>query len=208
MPVVELRPPPILADATYRDYKSWLQEHFHDQLCSYCLVHSRSLQVDHYEPRNFRPERIHDPLNLLLSCPNSGGPAGKWDYHPAYAGRRKWRNDRTGYLVLDVRADDLAKLYDIGPKGELMARPGEHQDRAHWNVALLQLDLYANERRHCVEALALAEFAISDAEVTDVLKDYAVRAVASRASFFEIFGLELSAHLQDLVSRVRDRERV
>jgi hypothetical protein len=194
--IVRLREPPPAPPGGYAGYKDWLLAHFHDHLCSYCLLHSRFLQVDHYEPRSFKPDLVDDPHNLLLSCPSCGGPSGKWDYHPEYAKRRRLARDRTCHLVLDVRRMDLAELYQIDPEGNLVARPGPHEDLAKWNIALLHLDLWPKARKECLEALDLAEWSIREPDVLPAyLREAVIGAVAERLPFFAVFGIELSTEL-------------
>ena len=66
-------------------------------LCSYCLIQHESLEVEHYEPKDYAPEKIDDPGNLLLACRRCNGPGGKGDYHPQHKVRRRLPHDRTGF---------------------------------------------------------------------------------------------------------------
>src|SRR5262245_59562265 len=139
---IELRPPPLLSAGTsYQQYKRWLLDNFFQNLCSYCLIQHESLEVDHYEPKEYKPERINDPTTLLLACRRCNGPAGKGDYHPQYAARRRLPHDHTGFNVLDVRRDNLGSLFVLQASGELNVRPGPYAEWAVWNILLLKLDI-------------------------------------------------------------------
>lgn len=147
-------PPQLLGVVRYGNYRPWLLRHFFDSLCSYCLLRGEGLDVDHYEPQQYAPGRVDDPSNLLLGCSGCNGPGGKWDYHPLHATRRCRPRDTSGHLVIDVRNDDFAALFSIGPDGAITARPGQQRDRALWNITLLKLDLRDAWRK---EVLDLAE---------------------------------------------------
>jgi hypothetical protein len=157
---IELSPPPSLPPgASYQQYRSWLLENFFQYLCSYCLIQHESLDIDHYEPQEYRPARINDPTNLLLACRRCNGPAGKWDYHPQYAARRRLPHDHSGFLVLDVRRDNLGAAFALEASGELTIRPGPHAEWAVWNILLLKLDLdfLVSHRKRLYEKLMLCE---------------------------------------------------
>lgn len=157
---IELSAPPNLpAGSPYRQYKPWLLANFFKNLCSYCLIQHESLEVEHYEPREYAPERVDDPTNLLLACRRCNGPGGKSDYHPQYRGRRRLPHDQTGYLVLDVRRDNLGVLYELNLSGDLGVRPGPHAERAIWNILLLKLDVdfLVSHRQRLLEKLDLSE---------------------------------------------------
>ena len=157
---IELSAPPNLsAGSSYRQYKTWLLDNFFKNLCSYCLIQHEALEVEHYEPRAYAPERADDPTNLLLACRRCNGPAGKLDYHPQYLGRRRLPHDQTGYLVLDVRWDNLGTFYELDPSGDLGVQPGPHSERAAWNIILLKLDVdfLVRHRQRLLEKLDLSE---------------------------------------------------
>ena len=157
---IELSAPPSRpAGGPYQQYKSWLLDNFFNNLCSYCLIQYESLEVDHYEPQEYAPERTNDPTNLLLACRRCNGPAGKWDYHPQYAARRRLPHDNTGFLVLDVRRDNLGALLELDASGELKARQGAHAERTVWNILLLKLDIdfLVSYRKRLFEKLNLCE---------------------------------------------------
>jgi hypothetical protein len=67
MAELRLSPPPELGrGAKYQDYRPWLLENFHLDLCSYCLLqYSNSLWIDHYVPQSMDESRIDQPSNLL-----------------------------------------------------------------------------------------------------------------------------------------------
>lgn len=118
-----------------------------------------ALEVDHYEPRGYAPDRVNDPTNLLLSCRRCNGRAGKSDYHPQHIRRRRLPHDQTGYLVLDVRRDSLGDLYELSLAGNLGIRSGPHEERAVWNIVLLKLDVdfLVSHRKRLLEKLDLSE---------------------------------------------------
>ncbi len=201
---IELTAPPNLRkQAKHPEYKAWLAENFYLDICSYCLQQYRdSLSIDHYIPRQFDPSRIDDPGNLLLSCQSCGRQ--KLDYHPEHVTRRRLPRDTTGFMALDVRADDLAELVVIEDDGALSPRPtlgGSEYERAAWNVALLRLDLKDAQRARLLEKLRLVEGLrqVDEAERTkrereslDILEhDLAEHLPAIRA-----FGLPLSSDLR------------
>jgi hypothetical protein len=157
---LRLSPPPDLGPgARYSEYRGWLHDNFYRDICSYCLLqYPGSLSIDHYVPRSFEPSRIDHPDNLLLSCATCGRQ--KWDYHPDHHGRRRLPHDRTGFLILDVRVEDLACIFEVGYDGSLVLRPDLDElglERACWNVALLRLDLYDAWRKRVLEKLHLVE---------------------------------------------------
>jgi len=152
-------PPPLAAETPYPQYKNWLLDNFFQNLCSYCLIQHESLEVAHYEPQQYAPERANDPTNLLLACRRCNGPAGKWDYHPQYVARQRLLHDQTGFLVLDVRHDNLGELFNLDASGVLRVRQGPHAERAAWNILLLKLDIdfLVSHRKRLVEKLGLCE---------------------------------------------------
>ena len=174
-----------------------------------CNKYRHALQIDHYVPQTHDPARTHDPDNLLLSCPTCGRQ--KSDYHPAHEGRRRRSTDQSGFMVLDVRCDDLARMFVVKNDGSLALHPAlvdaRERQRAAWNVALLRLDLHDWERARLLEKVRLVEelqLAV-DAEPTarrllEIMEgDLAERLPMIRA--FEIsLSPELSARLQTLTT--------
>ena len=146
----------------YRNYRTWLLKYFFDNICSYCLLRDRNLAVDHYEPQQYAPHRTADPSNLLLACSRCNGPGGKSDYHPCHKTRRRLPHDKTGYLVIDVRNDDFAKMFGIRDDGKIYPKAGKNFDRAAWNIALLKLDLplVTQARRENLQMLLACERAV------------------------------------------------
>jgi hypothetical protein len=205
---LRLTEPPSLVEPGYRDFRPWLDENFYCELCSYCLLYSKSLSIDHYEPQGFAAHRVDDPRNLLLGCSTCQGPAGKWDYHPHYAGRRKWRDDESGYLVIDVRSDDLSEIYELADDGELCPCSGELHGRAVWNMSLLKLDLYNRHRAECLDFKNRAEEflelfpAAADEPVLSRILDTLVRFLARRRPFFLAFGVKFSGDLRARIDAV------
>lgn len=160
--VVELRlsqPPDLGPNARYQHYRAWLHDNFHRDICSYCLLqYPDGLSIDHYVPRSFDASQLDRPDNLLLSCLTCGRQ--KSDYHPDHHGRRRRPRDRTGFLVLDVRTEDLARTYEVRDDGSLALRSGldeSSSERACWNIALLRLDLYDERRMRLLKKLRIVE---------------------------------------------------
>ena len=168
------KPPRLPAHAHYSLYRDWLLNNFYDHLCSYCLLQHESLEIEHVEPVQYAPNRKNDPSNLLLACRRCNG--GKSDYHPLLGSRRTRTQDRTGFSVLDVRRDDFTDLYEITQDGRLQPKPGQHYERAIWNVLLLKLDIkfVADKRAECLRILHACEGLIEDeffeGQVTLILK--------------------------------------
>ena len=216
MATIELGEPPALpAGSAYGAYKPWLERAFHFRLCSYCLLRSRTLHVDHYEPRKLAPHRIDDPTNLLLACPACNGRAGKSDYHPRHLLRTRLPADRTEHLVIDVRRDDFEELFELDSQGTVRPRGGLQEDRAIWNIALLSLDRQDcnRVRASTLEVLRLAERVSTvletggaghlEGDLRDVLETY-VLALAENLPFLRAFGLELSPRLRARVLVARE----
>lgn len=213
MAVLSLSSPPSLGpDAKYPDYKDWLLDNFYYYLCSYCLLHNPDVQVEHYEPISYAPDREHDPKNLLLGCPTCNGSGGKWDYHPKHAKRRKRRDDISGYSVADVRVDDFASMFCVdAATGKIGARSGPQRDRAAWNITLLKLDLPYREkdRRDLCDAVVTSEKLITAIEGGATGKDRAamqaalqilLRQIEQRFRFLEVHGIRLPAAVQSALS--------
>jgi len=157
---IELSEPPQFPDrGSYSRYKDWLLGNFFKNLCSYCLIQHESLEVEHYEPKDYAPEKIDDPGNLLLACRRCNGPGGKGDYHPQHKVRRRLPHDRTGFSVLDVRHENFAELFELASSGELKPLQGPHSKRTAWNIVLLKLDIdfLVGRRKRILEIHNLCE---------------------------------------------------
>jgi hypothetical protein len=141
MAVIDVTMPAPRPATTYEQYRPWLEAALWQEVCCYCLLREGRPAVDHVEPQTLSPHRTDDPGNLLFACTTCN--RGKWDYHPAHAGRRRLPRDTTGQRVLDVRIDDLASLFSLASNGALQARPGPLQDFAVWQATILlpHLDL-------------------------------------------------------------------
>lgn len=215
MPVLKLTPPPDVPPGTkYPAYKAWLLEHFFDHLCSYCLLRNEAVQVDHYEPQSYKPERRDDAENLLLGCPRCNGRAGKSDYHPLHTKRTRLPDDTTGFSIIDVRVDDFAKLFEVNAQGGIRARPGPDEKRAAWNIPILKLDCVDQDRKFNMDLLDVCERALRACEARtaaapDMEKQLAVLVpeLARRALFFVVFGIAVSPRLMDLLLGHRQRRR-
>jgi hypothetical protein len=210
MSLVVLGEPPDLGDVAYTEYRPWLLEAFYFRFCSYCLVQSpMAIHIDHYEPRAYAPERIDDPKNLLLACAGCNGRGGKSDYHPLHEGRTRVPWDTSGHHVLDVRRDDLARMYEVLPSGEIRARPGPGEDRAVWNAVLLSLDLPSRQvvRGEYLKVLDAAEALLQTLDETTLdagekLLGTLVGFLARRRLFFEVFDVAMSDELRRRIAAV------
>src|SRR5262245_11986059 len=212
MPIVQLSAPPDLgAKAKYQDYGPWLLSHFFDHLCSYCLIRDDGVEVDHYEPRQMSPDKVHDPANLLLGCGRCNGAGCKSDYHPLHSKRRRKRDDTSGYLVLDVRVDDFAAMFEITADGGITSRAGHEADRAIWNITLLKLslDTPTKRRKECLQLLEACEIAIEliaegggAAERGNGILASLLPELASRRLFFHVYGIPVSAPLDARLATV------
>lgn len=205
-------PPRLGPRATYRDYRPWLLETFFDHLCSYCLTRDDGVEVDHYEPSKYKPERLNDPGNLLLACGMCNGRGGKSDYHPGHTLRSRLPRDTSGHLVVDVRTDDFATMFVVGADGTIGAR-GVDVDRALWNIVLLKLDLAVRVRARrevidlhdaCEEAVTLlnrsSETVRSKART---ILDRLMPQLEGRLLFMRIFDLAISPLVEGEFARRR-----
>ena len=194
-------PPKLGPNAKYGDYKGWLLENFYLELCSYCLEQYGALTIDHYVPQSLDASLTHDPSNLLLACTNC--QRRKSDYHPAHTKRRTRPRDDTGFMVLDVRADDLAAMFALEADGELHVRRGQLATRAVWNAQLLRLDLYAEKRTRILHKVGVAEGLLAALPTAqEPLKTRAADALAviiddlaQRMPFLRAFDVPVSADL-------------
>jgi hypothetical protein len=214
MPLVDLGTAPDFgANAKYTAYRDWLLRHFFRSLCSYCLLRDDNLEIDHYEPSKFAPNREHDPTNLLLGCGRCNGRGGKSDYHPHHKARTRLPHDTSGHLVLDVRVDDFAGFFEVRREGQIRPRPGSGEDRAAWNVALLKLDLEPcdtnrRELQNLLEACEMAVVASREATTTEDVERWGavltnlLPELAGRRLFFDVFGLRVSDELRGQLDRV------
>ena len=218
MPTLDWGPPPALGvDARYEDYRPWLERAFYLRICAYCLIRHPHLHIDHYEPQKYAPLRLHDPTNLLLACSSCNGKSGKSDYHPEHSARTRLPRDTFGHLVMDVRADDFARLFEISAEGEILARPGPFQQRAVWNIVLLNLrrEAYDKLRKENLDDLATAERIVkvldagSGGDKQAILEELLagmVRRIARGRPFFAALGIAITPALMTRVEAVRARE--
>lgn len=218
MATIELgRPPTLGADAKYEEYRPWLDRAFYLQICAYCLLRNPQLHIDHYEPQKYAPSRLHDPRNLLLGCQACNGRGGKSDYHPNHSTRTRLPGDSTGHLVIDVRVDDFAKLFEVSCEGEICARPGTSQARAEWNIVLLNLQrkVYDTLRKENLETLDAAEKVASCLEsgragdtqaVLEELLAKMVTHIARNRPFFDALGIAITPGLRARVEAARISE--
>lgn len=202
------KPPALPSHADYTLYKDWLMHNFYQNLCSYCLLQHVSLQIDHYIPVAFVPERNQDPTNLLLACERCN--CSKSDYHPLFSGRRTRKNDTHGFNVLDIRVDNFAGLFKITADGQLLPKTGPEYERAIWNVLLLKLDVsFVNEKRaECLRFLNACEGLISKkGKDAEQYLNMLIPFCAQRYLFFRAFDIpvspELASHLHQYIETRR-----
>jgi hypothetical protein len=206
--LVEIDAPPDVAADHPAVYRPWLLHAFFEQVCAYCGLPGQVVHLDHVEPQAYAPDRYLDPTNLLPACAECNGPSGKWDYHPQQRARRRLRQDRTGFTVLDPRRDDYARLYEIDAMGHIDARPGVDHERALWNAAvLLRLDRRrAREHRRELQDLRdAAEHLLVEGPIERL--DRLVDVMARRFLFFELYDLPMSPNLGRLARARRDTLR-
>ena len=218
MAQVEFGEPPSLGGAAeYPEYRPWLDRALYLRTCCYCVLRHLHLHVDHYEPQQYAPSRIHDPTNLVLGCQGCNGRGGKGDYHPLHTGRTRLPRDTTGYSVVDIRSEDFAALFEVASDGRISARAGASKDRAEWNIALLNLQraVYDTVRKENLEVLAVAEktFAAlasgSTGQKTALLDELLASQISYLAKtlpFFDAFGIAISPDLRARVEAVRVEE--
>lgn len=156
------------------------------------------------------PARVDDPSNLLLSCGICGRQ--KSDYHPDHSGRRRHPTISHGFHVLDVRQEDLAKIFLLQRDGGLglhCALDERGRRRAVFNITLLRLDLRADRRERVLEMLELVEGLHQRG--LDELGEVGVRALdvlerelAEQLPLLEAFDLPNSLELRDRLRARRD----
>lgn len=167
------------------------------------MQYPNALSIDHYRPRSFDESQIDRPENLLLSCPTCGRQ--KSDYHPDHHQRRRLPHDRSGFLVLDVRVDDLARMFEVRRDGSLALQAELDEGsrkRAAWNVALLRLDLHDELRMRVLEKLAIvqalhAEFGEDLPESVERVCTVLERDLAERLPMLRAFDIPISPKLRD-----------
>jgi hypothetical protein len=159
-----------------------------------------SLEIEHYEPQKYKPERKDDPTNLLLSCRKCN--SGKGDYHPDYDGRRRMRSNTDGHSVIDIRKDDFSELYTLRENGELLLNNGKEKERAKFNIVLLRFDTpkIKNRRKRCLEYISGAEslIGVTGKGVEEALK-ILVGECAKRYLFIQAFDIAVSDDLKELI---------
>lgn len=206
------------AGTSYKQFKSWLLANFHRNLCSYCLLGHEDLEVEHYEPQSYAPLRINDPGNLLLGCATCNGTGGKFDYHPNHKARHRLPDDATGHLVIDIRADDFADLFEIDSDGTISGSANGHRARANWNITLLKLnrDGCNKARRELLELLAAAEDAVEalaansagpQAAALRRLIEAVIPDLTDHLLTLETYGINVSDALRGRLSQERARAR-
>jgi hypothetical protein len=193
--------PKTLEGKPYRYFRDWLECNFYKELCSFCLIqHKRSLQIEHYEPQSFKPERINDPLNLLLACPKCN--SGKRDYHPENHSRQREPTENRGFSVIDIREEDFASLYFINKQGEITPKQGIGKERAKFNATLLRLDIpSSNEsRKNIMDYVEACEDLVGEESQSskNALKTF-VRLCAEQYLFIRAFDISISSELRKLI---------
>ena len=207
-------PPTIHHYHTYTIYKPWLLENFFYHICAYCLLQHNALEIDHYEPKYYAPDRITDPTNLLLACPICNGRGGKSDYHPQHMNRTRLPQDKTNYLAIDVRTESFGDLYQVMPEGTLKPNLGENQDRAAWNAEKLfkfNLEYCRNKRKELLDLLNVCEQLLSvkktivengTLDKADKLLRQLIPSLSRQFLFFQVFDIPVSNDLQVMVLEI------
>lgn len=155
------------------------------------------------------PDRYHDPANLLPACSGCNGRDGKSDYHPKNKHRTKWKEKK--FHVIDVRAHDLAKIFEIYPNGEISPRPGRFYDMAIENILLFKLDResHVETRKEIFEILhaTLESMEVSGRQrpfSNPVAKGHLnslISFIITRSIFFHVFDIRLNRKI------LRERDR-
>jgi hypothetical protein len=207
-------PPALSGGAGYEGFRPWLLYNLYANTCAYCLLENESIQIDHYVPQAHAPERANDPTNLLLACPRCN--RGKSDYHPLHTARRRLSEDRTGYIVIDVRGEDFARLFEIDEStGRIRGSQSGQGERAAWNIALLNLDLQCptKARQLLVEAVRTTEALISEREAgratpaAQAALALLEEMLARRWLFVVAYEISASAMVRAEVSLIRETRR-
>lgn len=218
MSLISLTAPPKIKNSAYPLFRPWLLNNFYDSHCSYCLRQTSTLQVDHYEPRSFAPDRVNDPGNLLLSCLNCGGPAGKHDYHPLHRMRRRRKSESSGFEVIDIRKDNFAEYFKLDPNtGKIDINPrSPDTTKSVKNLALLNLTLvpltaYRSELLnvlHGLEAITDSLLKRKDRALYRELKRTLYKNIAyltKREIFFYVFDIPIRHEIRKRMFRASIR---
>ena len=208
--------PPNLGEVRYPAYRPWLDYTFFESICAYCGLLDMGVEIDHFEPKKYAPGRIDDPTNLTLGCARCNGRGGKSDYHPLHHRRTRLPHDQSGFMIVDVRVEDPATLFELQDDGTLTARPGASaavQDRANRNIALLKLNRYARcvRRRELLALrdaceLLVAQQAQGDVGVAAILRRL-LPDLARRLMFFEMYDIPISPRLMGALRVLRKVRR-
>jgi hypothetical protein len=104
-----------------------------------------------------------------------------------------------------VRRDDFAALFVIHAGGGIDGAVGPEQDRARWNITLLNLDHWDKYREEVLSLLATCEeaFQVLDQEVPARIFEKLLPILARRFLFFEVFGIQVSDGLRERVQDMR-----
>lgn len=195
-------PPAGLAGKTYSLYRDWLGINFYKELCSYCLLqYEDALQIEHYDPQSYKPDRKNDPSNLLMGCPKCN--SGKRDYHPLHIERKRLRKNNSGHSVIDIREEDFGQLFRLKDDGELLPRDGEHKEQVKFNIIeLLRLDIpsFKKRRKKYFDYISACETLIG---AKDAKAEWALQKILPLCAeiylFIKAFDIPISKELRELV---------
>jgi hypothetical protein len=150
----------------YSKYREWLLGNQKVQCCAYCWVSKSTGSIDHYEPRSYVPHKKDDSSNLLWACNDCNGLNMKADYHPNHVNRRKHKNEMRGFLIHNIRVEDVAKLFKITSNGELKPRHSTVTQRGTWLRSVFDLDSpnYVELRKSALEYVELLNMLAQNTE--------------------------------------------
>lgn len=119
----------------YLDYKPFLRRDFFHS-CAYCTMSEAEAQaiqftIDHYEPRNARPELIHQYSNLMYSCDEC-----------------------------NLRKGDRCPPTSARTEGYRFFRPDEDEYQDHFEQAGIRIEPKTNTGNYSIEALDLNRAAL------------------------------------------------
>ena len=170
----------------YTKYRPWLLSNFYDQICLYCLINHRAVEIDHYKPSSAFPAFKHDYKNLLLSCSTCN--KNKGDYHPQNKNRNRAKKNHSGFYVINVLNSDIVKILDMKKNGEMQPVPGSQEFVGRNNIDLLGLnvDFLVKARRHFIDMLRMAEY-LESISSKDATARYALQTLVDNISRSELF---------------------